>query len=49
MITIGNLIGNINAVATEADAVNLSLANREKQMAADLKAYIERMKRRNGV
>ncbi|MCH9835327.1 hypothetical protein K0U83_06675, partial [bacterium] len=49
MITIGNLIGNINAVASEADAVNLSLANREKQMAADLKAYIERMKRRNGV
>ena len=49
MITIGNLIGNINAVATEANAVNLSLANREKQMAADLKAYIERMKRRNRV
>lgn len=49
MITIGNLIGNINAVATEADAVNLSLANREKQMTKDLEAYIKRMKARNGV
>jgi hypothetical protein len=49
MITIGNLIGNINAVATEANAVNLSLANREKQMAADLEAYIKRVKARNGV
>ena len=49
MITIGNLIGNINAVATEADAVRLSLGNREKQMAADLEAYIKRMKRRNKV
>lgn len=49
MITIGNLIGNINAVATEANAVNLSLANREKQMAKDLESYIQRMKKRNGV
>jgi hypothetical protein len=49
MITIGNLIGNINAVATEANAVNLSLANREKQMAKDLAAYIKRVKARNGV
>jgi len=49
MITIGNIIGNINQIATEANAVNLSIANREEQMAADLKAYIERMKRRNGV
>jgi hypothetical protein len=49
MITIGNLIGNVNAVATEANAVNLALANREKQMAKDLKAYIERIKRRNKV
>jgi hypothetical protein len=49
MITIGNLMGNVNSIASEANALNLALANRETQMASDLKGYIERMKRRNKV
>jgi hypothetical protein len=49
VITIGNMIGNINSVATEAKAVSLSLANREEQMRKDLEAYIKRMKARNRV
>lgn len=49
MITIGNLMGNVNSIAKEADTLQLAIANREKQMASDLEGYIERMKRRNKV
>lgn len=39
-LIIGNMYGDINGIATEADALNLALANREKQMALRIKTRL---------
>lgn len=46
MITIGNLMGNVNAIADEANTMALALGNRDRQMKADMEQYVERTIRR---
>jgi hypothetical protein len=46
MITIGNLMGNVNAIADEANTMGLALGNRDRQMKADMEQYVERTIRR---
>lgn len=46
MITIGNLMGNVNAIADEANTMALALGNRDRQMKSDMEQYIERTIRR---
>lgn len=44
-ITIGNLIGNINAIADQANTMALALGNRDRQMLSDLQKNTERVLR----
>ena len=46
MVTIGNLMGNVNAIADEANTMALALGNRDRQMKADMEQYVERTIRR---
>jgi hypothetical protein len=46
MITIGNLFGNVNGIADEANTMGLALGNRDRQMKADMEQYLERTIRR---
>jgi len=46
MITIGNLMGNVNGIADEANTMALALGNRDRQMKADMEQYVERTIRR---
>jgi len=46
MITIGNLFGNINRIADDANTMGLALGNRDQQMKADMEQYLERTIRR---
>ena len=46
MITIGNLFGNVNGIADEANTMGLALGNRDLQMKADMEQYLERTIRR---
>ena len=46
MVTIGNLMGNVNAIADEANTMALALGNRDRQMKSDMEQYMERTIRR---
>lgn len=46
MVTIGNLMGNVNAIADEANTMALALGNRDRQMKEDMEQYVERTIRR---
>lgn len=46
-LTIGNLVGNINMIASEANTLSLALGNREKQMSTDLRKYLDRIAKQN--
>jgi hypothetical protein len=46
MITIGNLFGNLNGIADEANTMGLALGNRDRQMKSDMEQYLERTIRR---
>lgn len=46
MITIGNLMGNVNAIADEASTMALALGNRDRQMKSDMEQFLEKTIRR---
>lgn len=46
MITIGNLFGNVNGIAYEANTMALALGSRDRQMKSDMEQYLERTIRR---